>query len=203
VLETDSSFRLTLYWTKLLLEQALYQCYPFTHFVSAGSLRFRGHMKKVFAMMQSIPKEFAGGEIYRADATSYPEAKGLSLQLLILQPGAIREPHIRSNAAQLDYVVFGRGRIGMVAPGGESTIVDVIAGNVVFVPQGHLSWIENVGQAELRAVLALAHERPETIELSEILAATPNEALSKAYGLADDVLSAIPTRGVVIGGKGY
>ena len=160
-------------------------------------------MKNVFALMQSIPREFAGGAIYRADKNSFPALKGLSLQAMRLEVGAIREPHIHPNAAQMDYVLSGRARIGIVGPNGERQLIDAISGNVTFVPQGYLHWIENTGQDVLQFLLVLSHEEPQTIEMSEMLAATPNETLAKTFSLTESVVSAVPSKVVVIGGEGF
>jgi oxalate decarboxylase/phosphoglucose isomerase-like protein (cupin superfamily) len=166
-------------------------------------MKIGGNMKNVFALMQSIPREFAGGAIYRANKESFPALEGLSLQALRLEAGALREPHTHPNAAQMDYVVAGRARVGILGPGGEPQLIDVIPGNVTFVPQGHVHWIENTGDEPLHFLLVLNHEAPETIELSEILAATPNDSLSRLFGMTETAMAAVPTQARVIGGEGY
>lgn len=160
-------------------------------------------MRNTYALMQSIPREFAGGAIYRAEQQSLHALVGLSLNLTKLEKGAIREPHVCSNAARINYVIAGNGHVGILGPGGEKQIIEVIPGNVIFVPQGYVHWIENTGNELLQYLTAFSHEQPVFIELSEILSATPNSTLSKAFALSDDVVSAVPNRSVVIGGEGY
>jgi oxalate decarboxylase/phosphoglucose isomerase-like protein (cupin superfamily) len=160
-------------------------------------------VKNTFALMQSIPREFAGGAIYRAEQQSFPALVGLSLNVTHLERGAIREPHVCPNAARINYVIAGDGRVGILGPGGEKQVIDVIPGNVTFVPQGYVHWIENTGDELLKYLTAFSHEQPVLIELSEILSATPNPTLSKTFALSDDVVSSIPSRPVVIGGEGY
>jgi hypothetical protein len=39
--------------------------------------------------------------------------------------------------------------------------------------------------------------------MSEMLAATPNETLAKTFSLTESVVSAVPSKVVVIGGEGF
>ncbi|MET0397022.1 MAG: ferritin-like domain-containing protein [Longimicrobiaceae bacterium] len=160
-------------------------------------------MSNFFRLLQSIPREFAGGSIFRADHNSFPALQGLSLQLLRLEPGAIREPHIHPNAAQMDFLISGRAQVGILGPGGNRQVIEALPGHVTFVPQGHVHWIENTGDEQLEFLLILNHEAPQTIELSEMLAATPNPTLETTFSLSKEAVEALPVRAVVIGGEGY
>ena len=145
-------------------------------------------------------KVFAGGDFYRASSKNFPALKGLAVQGLDLAPGAVREPHTHPNANQLDYCVSGKGRVGIVGPLGERHYLDLAPGDISFVPQGHLHWIENTGSERLSFLVVLSHEEPETIELSEMLSGVPNETLGRMYGVSERVFAGIPQRTVIIGG---
>ncbi len=86
-----------------------------------------------------------------------------------LEVGAIREPHIHPNATQLDFVISGRARIGIVGPRNYRRLLELEPGDMAFTPQGYLHWIENIGREALQCGLILSNEQPETIELSEML----------------------------------
>lgn len=145
-------------------------------------------------------KAFAGGNFFKANASNFPALAGLAVQGLDLAPGAIREPHSHPNANQLDYCISGRGVVGIVGPEGETHYLELEAGDISFVPQGFLHWIENRGDEPLSFLVVLSHEQPLTVELSEMLAGVPNETLANMYGISSSVFERIPSRTVVIGG---
>jgi oxalate decarboxylase len=93
---------------------------------------------------------------------------------------------------------FRQARVGIVGPEGEHQSLDLGAGDISFVPQGYLHWIENVGVDELRFLVVLSHEEPLTIELSEMLAGVPRETLAKSLELPIDALQGMPERRIMI-----
>lgn len=157
-------------------------------------------MANIHHFKANLFKQFAAGDFYRASSKNFPALKGLAVQGLKLAPKAVREPHTHPNANQLDYCVSGRGRVGIVGPDNETHYLDLEAGDISFVPQGFLHWIENLDDEPLEFLVVLSHEEPETIELSEMLVGVPNDTLSRMYGVPEGVFAAIPNRKVVIGG---
>lgn len=145
-------------------------------------------------------KAFPGGNFFKANASNFPALTGLAVQGLDLAPGAVREPHTHPNANQLDYCISGRGVVGIVGPEGETHYLELEAGDISFVPQGFLHWIENRGDEPLSFLVVLSHEQPLTVELSEMIAGVPNDTLANMYGVASSVFERIPSRTVVIGG---
>ncbi len=129
-------------------------------------------MSKKFEFLKSAAESFPGGTIRRANKKSFPELKGFALQSLILEKGAVRHPHIHTNAAQMDFVVSGVARVGITGPD-YSEIHDVSQGDVTFIPPGHLHWIENTGDEPLHFLLMLTNEDADTIELSAMVDSVP------------------------------
>lgn len=156
--------------------------------------------KNLFELETSEPSEFPGGTMFRATKNEFPALRGLAVQSLRLAKGAIREPHVHPNAAQMDYCISGRARVGIIGPDGRQQLLDLKEGDVSFVPQGHVHWIENAGDEDLKFLLTLSHEEPETIELSEILAEVPKSTLASALGLSEELLDKLPEARVTIGG---
>lgn len=157
-------------------------------------------MSNSFPFKQSVFKSFPGGDFFRANVKNFPVLKGLAVQALDLQPGGIREPHTHPNANQLDYCIAGKGRVGIVGPEGETHYLELSPGDISFVPQGYLHWIENLTDEPLSFLVVLSHEEPQTIELSEMYSGVPNETLAKMYGISEAAFAQIPNRTVVIGG---
>jgi len=154
----------------------------------------------MYRLEQSEPISTESGVLYRATADEFPELRGLAVQTIRLRPGAIREPHIHPNAAQVDQGIQGLARVGVIHPGGRPEIVELGPGDLTFIPQGALHWIENAGQEELRFTLILSHERPQTIELSQMLAGVPEDVLARSLKLPRDLISALPRDPVIMAG---
>jgi oxalate decarboxylase/phosphoglucose isomerase-like protein (cupin superfamily) len=142
------------------------------------------------------------GKLYRANKDNFSALAGLAVQTLKLEKGSVREPHMHPNANQLDYCITGTARVGIVGPGNYKQYLDLKPGDISFVPQGYLHWIENTGEGPLHFQVVLSHERPETIEISEMLSGVPKETLAKVYGIPAEVFQKIPNKTIVIGGKG-
>jgi oxalate decarboxylase/phosphoglucose isomerase-like protein (cupin superfamily) len=157
-------------------------------------------MSNMFHFKGSDPRSFDAGSLYRASQKNFPALKGLAIQALDMAPGSVREPHIHPNANQLDYCIRGEGLVGIVGPEGETHYLELKPGDISFVPQGYLHWIENQGTEPLQFLVVLSHEEPLTIELSEMISGVPNETLAKMYNLPKRVFDAIPNRTIVIGG---
>lgn len=144
-------------------------------------------------------KELPGGTLLRLTQEMFPVLKGVGLNAVRLKKGAIREPHIHPNCAQLDYVISGSASVGIIGPNQDVHIMDLKAGELSFVPQGWLHWIENTGEGELHTLIMLTHERPETIEFSDMLSQIPNPTLAKILGVKASAFEAIPNETVRIG----
>lgn len=159
-------------------------------------------MSNSFKFAASKPQQFRGGTLQRASLESFPVLRGLAIQALHLARGVVREPHIHPNAHQLDYCVSGRARVGIVGPEGRKQYLELEPGDISFVPQGYLHWIENTGTDELHFLVILSHEEPETIELSEMLRGVRGETLAKLFGIDPKTFESVPETGIKIGGQG-
>jgi oxalate decarboxylase/phosphoglucose isomerase-like protein (cupin superfamily) len=156
-------------------------------------------MENRFSASQFEKIDFPGGIFYRANHKRFPALRGLAIQKLDLKPGAVREPHSHPNAEQLDYCLSGTARVGIVGPEGQKQLLELKEGDISFVPRGYVHWIENVGKTELRFLVVLSHEQPETIELSETLIGVPAATLSATLGVPEDIWKKFPNAPVTIG----
>jgi oxalate decarboxylase/phosphoglucose isomerase-like protein (cupin superfamily) len=126
----------------------------------------------ILKLESSAPLLLPKGMMFRATRKSFPVLDGLSMQSFHLEPGGMREPHLHPDAAQLDYLISGKARVGIIGPEGRQ-LLDMESGDVCFIPQGHLHWIENTGDVPLHFLLTLSHEDPQTVELSALNAGAP------------------------------
>lgn len=154
----------------------------------------------VFRFMSSKPQKFSGGSLWRASLNNFSSLRGLAIQALDLEKGALREPHSHPNAHQLDYCISGHAQVGIVGPNGHQQYLDLTEGDISFVPQGYLHWIHNIGSTPLKFLVVLSHEEPETIELSEMCAGVPGTTIHQLFGLPEDTFKNIPKGGLRIKG---
>jgi oxalate decarboxylase/phosphoglucose isomerase-like protein (cupin superfamily) len=145
-----------------------------------------------------VAREFDGGTLRSVTEENFPVLRNLSYQQVDLDEEAVREPHIHPNAAQLVVVLSGRARIGIVGPGNYRQLLELEPGDMAFTPQGYLHWIENIGQESLSMGLILSSERPETIELSEMLGGASRETLVTALSLPENLMERMPVTAVTI-----
>ncbi|MDO1582450.1 cupin domain-containing protein [Rhizobium oryzicola] len=165
-----------------------------------SALNRRSLMSNSFPFKANVFKSFPAGDFFRANAANFPVLKGLAVQALEILPGGVREPHTHPNANQLDFCIQGKGLVGIVGPDGQKQYLELAPGDISFVPQGHLHWIENLGDEPLSFLVVLSHELPETIEFSEMFAGVPNSTLAKMYEVPESAFEQIPERTVIIGG---
>jgi oxalate decarboxylase/phosphoglucose isomerase-like protein (cupin superfamily) len=157
-------------------------------------------MSNLFKFSSSKPLKFSGGKLWRASSKNFTPLRCLAIQALELEAGAIREPHVHPNAHQLDYCLAGTAKVGIIGPDGCSQYLTLNEGDISFVPQGYLHWIENIGKKSLRFLVVLSNEEPETIELSEMVSGVPGRKIQQLFGLPPDTFSAIPKGGLRLKG---
>lgn len=128
-----------------------------------------------FSLAGAADSAIAGGLVHRANKAAFPVLRGVAAFSLVLDPHAIRQPHLHTNANELSYIAVGRARVGLVGPGGEKHLFEVAAGEIAYQPAGWVHWLENIGDGPLFALFMYSHEQPETIDLPDVLPALPQQ----------------------------
>ena len=109
--------------------------------------------------------------------------------LLVLEPGAVREPHWHPNAWELDVPLSGRGRLGVANPEDTFSVQELAPGQIGFIPQGYAHYIENVGTEEMRWVVVFNNTQPDDIGLSTTFAGMPTHTFTDTFGLPKGALA--------------
>jgi oxalate decarboxylase len=109
--------------------------------------------------------------------------------LLVLEPGAVREPHWHPNAWELDVPLSGRGRLGVANPEDTFSVQQIVPGQIGFIPQGYAHYIENVGTEEMRWVVVFNNTQPDDIGLSTTFAGMPTHTFTDTFGLPKGALA--------------
>src|SRR5262249_51135940 len=128
-----------------------------------------------FSLVGAADSVIPGGIVHRANKAAFPILRGVASFSLQLEPHAIRQPHLHTNANELSYIAVGRARVGLVGPAGEQHVFELAPGEVAFQPAGWVHWLENLGDSPLFALFMYSHEQPETIDVSDVLPALPKQ----------------------------
>lgn len=129
-----------------------------------------------FSLVAATDSPILGGMVHRANKAAFPTLRGVGAFSLALDPHAIRQPHLHTNANELSFLAAGQARVGLVGPGGEQHVFDLAPGEVAFQPMGWVHRFENTGDQPLFAVFMYSHEQPETIDLPDVLPNLPKQS---------------------------
>ncbi|HWK81256.1 MAG TPA: cupin domain-containing protein [Thermomicrobiales bacterium] len=129
--------------------------------------------------------EYSGplGSLTRLNATSFPILKRLSIKRLILQPGAIREPHWHANANELTYCVSGSVLVSLLDTADVFGAFTVGPGQVFHIDSGSLHSIEQLGPDPAELIVIFSHEQPEDFSLHGAFGAMTDAVLGNTYDL--------------------
>jgi oxalate decarboxylase len=132
-----------------------------------------------------------GGTVIECTVKNFPVVgqSDAAIFLLTLEPGGLREPHWHPNAWELEYVVSGTARLGVVLPNGTYDIVDLGPGDVGFVPQGWAHYIENIGKTEMKMPIVFGNNQPNDIGLSTFFSGLPTQSFARTLGLPESVMA--------------
>jgi oxalate decarboxylase len=162
--------------------------------VSASGAPTLPHSKNTykFPLTRTKPQvRRKGGTVIECTAKNFPVVgqSDAAIFLLTLEPGAIREPHWHPNAWELEYVVSGTARLGVVLPNGTYDLVDLGPGDVGFVPQGWAHYIENIGKTPVKMPIVFGNHQPNDIGLSTFFSGIPTQAFARTLGLSESVMA--------------
>lgn len=144
--------------------------------------------------LESISPQLSaeGGYVKMSNNFLMPVLEGLAVYSLDLTPKGGREPHWHPNASELNYLISGKARISLVSPGGSVDMFDMQAGDISFLPQGYLHYIENIGEEDARFAIFFNHATPSDIGFSGCFGAFSNELLAALFGTPENYFDEMP-----------
>jgi len=146
-------------------------------------------------------KAFDGGTAKEANVEGFPVSDKLAGVYMALEPAALRELHWHANAAEWAYVIEGRCRVTTIDPLGLSEIVDFGPGDVWYFPRGHGHSIQGIGPGTCTFILVFDNgyfSEFGTFSISDWLGHTPDEVLSRNFGLPASAFADFPKSEVYI-----
>ena len=123
------------------------------------------------------------GSITRLTVDTFPLLNRLSIKRLILEPGAIREPHWHANADELTYCVSGSALVTVFDNADEFSSFTIEAGQMFHIDSGALHHIENVGDSAAEFIVVFSNERPEDFSLRSSFGAMTDAVLGNTFDL--------------------
>ncbi len=154
----------------------------------AGSTPFN------YRLGASNPQVFSGGSLRTVTGKDIPALSGLSINLLEINPGSLRELHWHPNAHEINYCLEGEGTIGILSASGDRSTFGIKPGSITFVPVGDAHYIRNTGKGSLRLLIGFSHEEAEHLDLSQMLPWVPSDLLNQTLGVGPGTLPIFPPR---------
>lgn len=154
-----------------------------------------------FSLTDQTPRTLSAGWAKQASVNDFPLSKSIAGVLMELKPGGLRELHWHANAAEWGYVISGNVRTTIIDPQGRHEINNFKAGDVWYFPRGHGHSIEGLEPDGTTFMLVFdngAFSEFATFSLSDWLAQTPREIVSKNLSVPENDLKTLPEKEVYI-----
>jgi oxalate decarboxylase len=153
--------------------------------IPAETINSQSHL---FRLASLPPTTYDGGSQQQAHEDNFPILKGqeASIQLITLQPGAIREPHWHPSAWEINLVTKGVATWVLIDGNGNHESFDAHVDDLVFAPQGSLHYFENRGKEDLDVLIiqnSSAWEDKDNIGIGESVSQLPPQVLSAVFGV--------------------
>ena len=143
-----------------------------------------------------------GGSAKEATVAEFPISQSLAGVSMRLKPGAIRELHWHSLAAEWAYMIEGRCRVTVISPNGQAEVADFEKGDTWYFPRGHGHALQGLGPGECHFLLVFDNGHFSefgTFSITDWMANTPPEILSRNLGTPASALASFPKKEVYIG----
>jgi oxalate decarboxylase len=148
------------------------------------------HVRKLAAAEAQHASEL--GSIHRLNRDNFPILERISIKRLVLEPGAIREPHWHTNADELTYCVAGELLVSVLDNADVFAAFTLGAGEMFHVESGSLHHIENLGETAAELIVVFSDPAPVDFSLRASFGAMSDAVLGNAYGLPAADLARLP-----------
>jgi len=121
------------------------------------------HVRKLAAAEAQHASEL--GSIHRLSRDNFPILERISIKRLVLEPGAIREPHWHANADELTYCVAGKLLVSVLDNADVFAAFTLGAGEMFHVESGSLHHIENLDETAAELIVVFSDPAPVDFSL--------------------------------------
>jgi oxalate decarboxylase len=152
-----------------------------------------------FRTMEMPPTlQTKGGDVRIVDSKKFKASTTVAMAMVTVHPGGMRELHWHPNGDEWQYYIAGKGRMTVVATGNLGRTMDFQEGDVGYVENTLLHYIENTGDTDLIFLEMFKSSYYQDLSLSEWLAHTPPELVMAHLHIDKATLDAIPKNGGVV-----
>src|SRR5215467_4837286 len=144
------------------------------------------------------------GSAKEATVAEFPISQSIAGVSMRLKPGAIRELHWHSLAAEWAYMIEGRCRATVISPNGQAEIADFVPGDTWYFPRGHGHALQGLGPGECHFLLGFDNghfSEYGTFSITDWIAHTPPNVLSRTLGLPESEVGRFPKEVYIGPGK--
>ena len=139
------------------------------------------HVRSLIAAAAQHESEL--GSIRRLAKDAFPILERISIKRLVLEPGAIREPHWHADADELACCIAGDVLVSILDSADVFASFTIGAGEMFHVQSGSLHQIENVGEVAAELIVVFSNSAPEDFSLHGAFGAMSDAVLGNTYGL--------------------
>ena len=146
--------------------------------------------------------EGVGGSATEATVEEFPVSQSIAGVSMRLKPGAFRELHWHSIAAEWAYVLEGRVRTTVISPDGTTATDDFAVGDIWYFPKGHGHMLQCVGDQPCHFLLGFDSGHFSefgTFSVTDWVSHTRPEILSRNLGLPVEAFRGLPKKELYIG----
>lgn len=143
-----------------------------------------------------------GGSAKEATAAEFPISQSIAGVSMRLKPGAMRELHWHSLAAEWAYMLAGRCRVTVIAPNGQAEVADFEVGDTWYFPRGHGHSLQGLGPGECHFLLGFDNGHFSefgTFSVTDWIASAPPQIVARNLNLSAEQVARFPKREVYIG----
>jgi oxalate decarboxylase len=143
-----------------------------------------------------------GGSAKEATVAEFPISQSIAGVSMRLKPGAMRELHWHSLAAEWAYMLAGRCRVTVISPEGQAEVADFEVGDTWYFPRGHGHALQGLGPDECHFLLGFDNGHFSefgTFSVTDWMATAPPNIVARNLNLSLDEVAKLPKKEVYIG----
>lgn len=143
-----------------------------------------------------------GGSAKEATVEEFPVSESMAGVSMRLDPGAIRELHWHTLAAEWAYMIEGKVRTTVIMPTGQAEQTDFVVGDTWYFPRGHGHVLQNIGNTPAHFLLVFDNGHFSefgTFDVSDWISTTPPRILARNLNLPEAAFAQFPKKQLYIG----
>lgn len=144
----------------------------------------------------------AGGTATEATVEEFPVSQSIAGVSMRLNPGAFREMHWHSIAAEWAYILEGKVRTTIISPDGTTSTDDFETGDIWYFPKGHGHMLQCLGDQPCHFLLGFDNGHFSefgTFSVTDWISHVSPDIMSRNSGLPASVFASLPKKELYIG----